>query len=223
MGSSVANHLGIHLREYDARIRSFIPDYEEMLDVAAAAIPRASRVIVDLGTGTGALARRCATQAPNARLIGIDADPGMAAVAAARLGSRATILSGSFLRVPIPKCDVITASLTLHHVRTRAAKRSLYRRLRRAIRPGGRLVVVDCQPASHAATRSAQFDDWRAHLRRRYSAREAAALLRAWAREDVYVPLDVEIVLMRTAGFRVEVLWRRGAFAVIVGATIRRT
>jgi hypothetical protein len=32
----VAAHLGIRLREYDARIRTFIPHYEEMLDAAAA-------------------------------------------------------------------------------------------------------------------------------------------------------------------------------------------
>ena len=31
----VASHLGIQLTEYDRRIRTFIPDYEEMLDAAA--------------------------------------------------------------------------------------------------------------------------------------------------------------------------------------------
>ena len=35
----VATHLGIKLSEYDARIRTFIPDYEEMLGVAAEVIP----------------------------------------------------------------------------------------------------------------------------------------------------------------------------------------
>ena len=54
---SVATHLGIDLAEYDARIRSFIPDYEEMLAVAAAAVPAQARTIVDLGIGTGALPR----------------------------------------------------------------------------------------------------------------------------------------------------------------------
>ena len=35
---SVATHLGIDLGEYDARIRTFIPHYEEMLDVAAGSL-----------------------------------------------------------------------------------------------------------------------------------------------------------------------------------------
>ena len=55
----VASHLGIKLTEYDSRIRTFIPHYEEMLDVAAAAIPPRARTIVDLGIGTGALSSRC--------------------------------------------------------------------------------------------------------------------------------------------------------------------
>jgi len=215
MSTSVASHLGINLREYDARIRSFIPDYELMLNVAAGAIPRRARTIVDLGIGTGALASRCASRAPKAHVIGIDADPAMAGIASRRLGPRATLLTGSFLRVPIPRCDAIVASLSLHHVRTRAAKQMLYRSMRRALRPGGRVVVVDCLPASDVQTRTRQFDDWLAHLLRRYSRREAGTLLRAWAREDVYVPLTDETVLMRTAGFRVELLWRHGAFAVI--------
>ena len=49
---SVATHLGIDLAEYDARIRTFIPHYEEMLDVAASVIDPKSETIVDLGIGT---------------------------------------------------------------------------------------------------------------------------------------------------------------------------
>jgi hypothetical protein len=56
---SVANHLGIDLSEYDARIRTFIPNYEEMLDVVASVIDPMSSMILDLGIGTGALSERC--------------------------------------------------------------------------------------------------------------------------------------------------------------------
>src|SRR5215469_13213298 len=98
----VASHLGIKLSEYDARIRSFIPDYEEMLDVAAGAIPAGPRTVVDLGIGTGALAWRCARQARRAKITGIDADREILKMAQQRLGSRATLLCRSFLRAPIP-------------------------------------------------------------------------------------------------------------------------
>jgi hypothetical protein len=58
---------------------------------------------------------------------------------------------------------------------------------------------------------------WLAHLRRRYGGIRAAAYLRAWAEEDVYFRLEDEIELLRSAGFSVDVPWRRDAFAVVLG------
>jgi trans-aconitate methyltransferase len=212
----VATHLGIDLADYDARIRTFIPDYEEMLDVAAAAVPPRAATIVDLGTGTGALAARCLARARRARLVGIDADAEILALAARRLGSRATLTGASFLRADIPQCDVVVASFALHHIRTVAAKARLYRRVRHALGRRGRVITVDCQPSRRPAIATAQRNAWRTHLRGTYSAREADALLRAWGREDTYVPLEVETALLSRAGFAVDLLWRKGAFAVLL-------
>ena len=219
---SVASHLGIKIADYDARIRTFIPDYEEMLGVAAAAIPPRARTILDLGVGTGALAARCLESAPAARVVGIDVDPAMLALAADRLGGRATFTTGSFLRAALPRCDAAVASFSLHHIRTRAAKAALYRRVHAALCPHGLFISVDCQPAGDAAVSRPQRDAWLAHLRRNYTRTRAGALLDAWAGEDVYVPLDRELELMRRGGFDVEVLWRKGAFAVLRGARRRR-
>src|SRR5262249_49954287 len=149
--------------DYDARIRTFIPDYETMLAAAATVIPERSRTIVDLGTGTGALAARCLERAPNARIVGIDADGEILAAAGERLGPRATFVNESFLRAPLPPCDAVVASFALHHVRTRPAKSALYRRIRKALRPRGVLVIVDCQPASTRSLAARQFDAWRQH------------------------------------------------------------
>ena len=212
----VAAHLGIDLADYDARIRTFIPDYEEMLGVAASAIPERSRIIVDLGTGTGALSRRCLDRVPRARIVGIDADAEVLKVAAGRLGPNASFVAGSFARTPIPCCDAVVSSLALHHVRTRASKLALFRRIRAAMRPHGRFVSVDCYPARTAALVTVQRAAWRAHLRQTHDARSTTSLFRAWAREDHYLPLETEMQLMSDAGFRPEILWRRGMFGVIL-------
>ena len=217
-----AAHLGIDLADYDARIRTFIPDYETMLDAAAAAVPRGTRLIVDLGIGTGALAERCAARARHARLVGIDADRGMLSMAARRLGSLAarppgwaTFVPGNFLRASIPRCDVVVASLALHHVRTRAAKSRLHRRIRSALGRSGVLVSVDCHPSCDPVEARVQRDAWTRHLGRTYSRAKAEGFLRAWAKEDAYVPLEDEIQMLERAGFRVALRWRRGAFAVL--------
>lgn len=213
----VATHLGIQLSDYDARIRTFIPDYEEMLDVAAAAIPARTKTIVDLGVGTGALAASCSARAKQARIVGIDVDPEIMKLAKRRLGRRATFMPGSFLGAEIPPCDAVVASFALHHVRTHAAKNKLYERIYVALAGDGVLVTVDCHPGRDPDLARKQRQAWTAHLRKTYSKPEAGKLLSSWAREDFYTSLGAELELMRQNGFAVEVLWRRGAFAVLMG------
>lgn len=218
---SVSSHLGIDLAEYDRRIRSFIPRYEELLGAAAAALAGlpAGATLLELGVGTGALARRCLMVAPDARLVGIDADAEILAVARRRLGrvaAKATFLTGNFARVPLPACDAIVASLALHHVRTRRAKQRLYARCFEALAPGGLLVNADCQPPVDARLARQAREAWHQHMRASYTAAQVDAYFRAWADEDVYFPLRDEQAMLAEAGFVVDVAWRAGAFAVTV-------
>jgi tRNA (cmo5U34)-methyltransferase len=217
---AVSNHLKIALPEYDARIRTFIPDYEEMLDAAAASLVAAGRplmAVVDLGTGTGALLSRVADVATHAALVGIDEDEGMLEMAARRLAAQVPrLIAENFVRAEIPRCDAITASFALHHIEQRRTRKALYARARQALRPGGVLVSADCHPPANAALAAAGRDAWHAHLATSYGPRKAESFLNAWAGEDFYVPLDAELALLQSAGFTTDVSWRKGAFAVIV-------
>ncbi len=213
----VASHLGIRLEEYDARIRSFIPDYEEMLDVAAHAIPAGARTVVDLGIGTGALAGRCAKVARRAKIVGIDADSEMLKMARKRLGSRTELVCGSFLRAPIPRSDAVVSSLALHHIRTRQTKKTLYHRIHAALRPGGLFITLDYLPADDARLAHEQRHAWVTHLLKSYSTSETRELLASWAREDFYTPLEIEVESFQQSGFKAHVLWRQGGFAVVLG------
>jgi tRNA (cmo5U34)-methyltransferase len=216
--ASVSAHLGIDLAEYDARIRTFIPDYEEMLRIAAAVVATIRpRTIVDLGTGTGALAAQVVRRASHVRIVGIDEDAGMLAMARRRLRNRGALIHDSFLRAALPPCDAVIASFSLHHVASPRVKRALYHSARKALRPSGMFVSADCYPSSLASFARDGRRDWRAHVARTYGARKAAAFLRSWAREDFYLPLDIELQLLQSAGFVVDVAWRRNPFAVIVG------
>ena len=216
----VAAHLGIDLSEYDTRIRTWIPTYDAMLDILAstlaAALPRRTPTIVDLGIGTGSVAARCLEAKPGARVIGIDEDEGMLAAARARLGRRPRLIFGSYERVPLPACDAFVASLSLHHLPTRERRLRLFRRCYRALRKGGVLISADCHPASSPRLQAADRRDWLRHLEDTYTPREARAYLRAWAKEDFYVPLAEEIALLQRAGFTVDVAARRHSFAVVV-------
>lgn len=220
---SVASHLGIDLREYDARIRTFIPGYDSMLKDAAAALATAVRsgspLVVDLGIGTGALADACRQVLPGARFVGIDEDADMLAAARARLGRTLTsVVHDSFERAALPRCDAAVASLALHHIPTPARRLRLFRRLHAALRPGGVLVSADCHPSSAPRLAAADRAAWIAHLETSYTLPIARRYLRAWARQDHYVALTDEIALLQRAGFTVDVRARRGTFAVILAA-----
>jgi tRNA (cmo5U34)-methyltransferase len=214
----VAAHLGIGLGSYDATIRTLIPHYDELLHAAEAAVDALARpapTVVDLGTGSGALAARVLRVRPRARVIGIDEDESMLALAQKRLRGQLAVVRGNFERAALPRCDLMTASYALHHVRTRRRKAALYRRAFDALRPGGVLAIGDNFLASSREMQARDRARWIAHLRRRYSAARAEGFLRAWAKEDVYFPLRDELTMLEGAGFRAEVTWRRDSFAVV--------
>ena len=224
---SVASHLAFSPAKYDARIRSLIPLYDELIAEAAGALGHAARpvrTIVDLGIGTGALAQACLEHAPRARIWGIDADPDMMAVARQRLGQRSrrvTMTAGSFLDEALPSCDAMVASYSLHHIRSRRTKLAFYRRCFRALRPGGILINGDCAPASTARGFARDLDVWFRHLAKTFGSRaKGRRVYESWAEEDTYVPLAEEIRLLERAGFAVDVPWRRSPFAVIVASRL---
>jgi ubiquinone/menaquinone biosynthesis C-methylase UbiE len=223
---SVASHLNIQLEEYDARIRTFIPGYEQMLDAAAAslrAVDTGGPVIVDLGTGTAALATRCFSVRSDATLIAIDEDPAILDIARHRLaaaGAVASFVQGSFLDVPLPSCDAIVASLALHHVHDIHRKQQLYRDCRRALTRGGLLVSADCFVSVDARIAELERAVWRSHLQRSYSPAETEGYFAAWAQEDRYLPLVQELAMLRDAGFDADVIWRVAPFGVVVSRAV---
>ncbi len=222
---SVAAHLAISPEKYDARIRSLIPLYDELIAEVARALGQAARpvrTIIDLGIGTGALARECLASTPGARIWGIDADTEMMAIARSRLGRlsrRVAMTAGSFLDETLPPCDAIVASYSLHHIRSSRQKMAFYRRCYRALRPGGVLINGDCAPASTPRGFARDLDVWFTHLGQTFGSRaKGRRVYESWADEDTYLPLAEEIRLLERAGFDVDVPWRRSPFAVIVGS-----
>ena len=215
-----ASHLGIKPGEYDRMIATLIPHYSELLDAAASAvdtIARTAPAVVDLGTGSGALAQRILRVRPKARLIGIDADASMLATATHRLRGQIQTIEEDFERIHIPRCDVVSASFALHHVPTGRRKGALYKHCFASLRPGGMFVSADCYLAASARLQLHHRNAWLDHLKRTYTPRKAEGFLRTWAKEDVYFTLDRELELLRDAGFTTEVTWRKDCFAVVMG------
>jgi tRNA (cmo5U34)-methyltransferase len=218
---SVKRHLDVDADTYDVQIRRFIPHYDEMIatgvEVLAALAPSDAHVL-DLGAGTGALSFAVLQGLPRARVTVLDVDADMLAEARrrlARFGDRVSFQEGSFLD-PLPGADAVVASLALHHVHDLPTKTSLYRAIYDSLSPGGVLLNLDAAVSEGARLSALVFDRMAERMGDHgISDAEARGHFAAWAEEDHYFPLDVELAALREAGFdEVECFWRRGLSAV---------
>jgi ubiquinone/menaquinone biosynthesis C-methylase UbiE len=111
--------------------------------------------VVDLGAGPGVFTRRFARAVgPAGRAIGLDISP--SAIDALKKDAAATGLANYDARlvaadnpaIPAASADVVFLSNTYHHVEDRVA---YFTRLRPALKPSGRLVIVDFAPGQMGA------------------------------------------------------------------------
>ncbi len=130
----------VYLREIDRRFAPVVDN------VIARAQLKAGQHVLDLGTGTGAVAERAAQLVgPTGHIVGVDLSPDMLRLAQRRVTARGltkiTLGEGRAESLPIEDraFDVVLASLSLMYVIDRAAAA---RELARVLRPQGRLVAA---------------------------------------------------------------------------------
>jgi tRNA (cmo5U34)-methyltransferase len=129
---------------YLAMMREAVPGYDRLEDETLAATGTGAKSILELGTGTGETARRVLDQHPDARLVGIDASPGMVSVARNHLPpERATVVEG-LLEGPLPEgsFDLVVSALAVHHLEG-TAKADLFQRVASRLSSAGRFVLAD--------------------------------------------------------------------------------
>jgi precorrin-6B methylase 2 len=110
--------------------------------------PQPGDVIADVGCGTGTLALLLGRVEPSARIIGVDPDPEVLAVARRKAGADAgeqwRVGMGDALEelLGANSVDTVVSSLVLHQCPL-PMKRAVLASMFAALKPGGRLVIAD--------------------------------------------------------------------------------
>ena len=220
MSHSVRSHLRLEIDDYDEKIRRWIPGYERMIGTAAEAVAEISpELVVDIGSGTGALAEAILEHGSVGTVQLLDIDPEMlerGARRVGRFGDRARPMLKSY-DDPFESCDAFSASLSLHHISTLEGKADLFRRAFAALRPGGVLVNGDINMPADPDEAQPLYGFWAEHqVANGISEDQAWAHFDVWAGEDTYLPLADELSALRAVGFEAARVWNAGPVGVVV-------
>jgi len=102
---------------------------------------RGDEHVLDAGCGSGRITEELIARLPRGRVIAVDESPSMVAAARQRLGAQADIREMDLLELDLGlerPLDAILSTATFHWI---ADHERLFRRLRSALAPGGRLVA----------------------------------------------------------------------------------
>ena len=130
---------------YDEHMLTNIHGIEEAYERMAALLPENAAFLLDLGCGTGLELAPIFARFPNLQVTGVDLTQAMLDKLTQKYPSRhIELICGGYFAVDfgMHRFDAAVSFQTLHHF-THDEKRILYRKIRRALRPGGVYVEVD--------------------------------------------------------------------------------
>jgi tRNA (cmo5U34)-methyltransferase len=212
------------VESYDSLIRRAVPRYDEMVARLLEYLPAEARSLVELGCGTGNLSLELLAKFPRSRLNFVDASPEMIALTRSRVEQTGSPSAPSFgflvqrfeeLDIPGGPVDVVTSSISLHHVDDKA---SLYASVRSLLRLGGRFCFADQIRGEPESNHRLNWERWLNFCREggHCTPEEIESLLQHAAAHDHYTTLTDHIALLSRAGFsEVDCVWRNGMWGIV--------
>ena len=148
---------------FDARLCGYeehqltcIDSAQEFYPFTASCLPQVNGTrLLDLGCGTGLELGYYFEMVPSAEITGVDLAPGMLEKLRSKFPDKLlTLVLGSYFDVPFDEesYDAAVSVESLHHF-TKEEKTLLYKKLRKALKPGGCFILTDYFAASEEEER----------------------------------------------------------------------
>ena len=185
------------LEGYEEHQLTSIDSAREFYPFTASCLPQSAETcVLDLGCGTGLELGYYFEKVPTARITGIDLAPGMLERLRSKFPDKAlTLIAGSYFDQPFDAWafDAAVSVESLHHF-TKEEKIPLYEKVRKALKPGGYLILTDYFAASDEEERSHRAELLR--LKREQGIRDGA-----FYHYDTPLTVEHEKEALRAAGF----------------------
>lgn len=204
----IKSHFDREAKEYDGIIIKLIPRYLQMVEALVKTLPfeRGDEIsVIDLGCGTGTIARAVKDAYPGASITCLDIAQGMLDVARHKLSGapEAVYINADFQSFDFKeRYDAAVSSLALHHLETREDKLAFYRKICSGLNTGGVFVNADIVLASTERLQQTYMDMWKRFMYGSVGADETESVwLPKHYAEDRPASLTEHLRMLAEAGF----------------------
>jgi tRNA (cmo5U34)-methyltransferase len=221
----VKEHFEAEAKEFDEIIVKLIPFYEQMIGALIDSIPFDSNCeirVIDLGCGTGTIARKISDRFPNSRIVCLDIASNMIDIAKHKLSnhSNSDFIVGDFSQIDFKeKFDVVVSSLALHHLETDYDKKEFYEKIYMILNNTGVFYNADVVLASSDSQQKINLTRWKEYMHKSVLMDEIDnKWIPTYEAEDRPAKLIDQLKWLEDIGFKtVDVTWKYYNFGVYGG------
>jgi len=221
----IKEHFESEAKEFDDIIIKLIPYYNQMIGALIDSIhfdSNAAIRIIDLGCGTGTIAKKISEKFPNSKIVCLDIASNMIDIAKNKLsGHKDTeFIIGDFSKIDFDtKFDVIVSSLALHHLENDKDKKDFYSKIYSILTDSGMFYNADVVLASTDYHQDINMNRWIEYMNKSVLMDE---ILNNWIpkykTEDRPAKLIDQLKWLENIGFKsVDVIWKYYNFGVYGG------
>ena len=202
----VLSHFEKEAAEFDQTIVELIPNYYEMCGVLLDFIPYSQSdnfSVIDLGCGTGTLAKLIADKYPNAQITCVDISENMLELVKHKMQRPVTLIKNDFYTLKFNQTyDVMVSSLALHHLETTQDKLMFYKKIFHALSQNGLLINADIMLGCNSFVQKKYLEYWKAFMLESASEEKVEnQWLPNYYSEDRPASLSTHFELLKKSGF----------------------
>ena len=223
--STIKEHFETEAFEFDNQIVRIIPYYDQMITALIDSVQfdtSESIRIIDLGCGTGTVAKRLGDKFPNSTIVCLDIASKMIDIAKYKLNNRKNteFIVGDFSTIDFKEpFDVVVSSLALHHIQADDEKKEFYTKIYNILTKSGQFLNADVVLASTDYQQKINMNRWIDYMNKSVPMEEIQQRwIPAHKTEDRPSKLIDQLKWMDEIGFKtVDVIWKYYNFSVYGG------